>query len=64
MTKQKENKMVGKKDTPPRRGIAFVCTFRASGISYNFFFIDISRILGISIHARNAEITKAEVTKR
>ena len=60
-TEQQESNIVGKKETPPRRGIARLCTFLSSGISNSFFRNEISKIRGIIRRAIHTEIAKAMI---
>lgn len=41
--------ILGRNDTPPKRGIARLCTFRESGISYKFLFLQKFRMRGMKI---------------
>ena len=60
-TIQQENNIVGKKETPPKRGIARLCIFLSSGISNSFLRREIMRMRGIISHAIQTEITKAKI---
>ena len=52
----------GKNETPPRRGIIPLCTFRSSGISNKCFLNDINKILGI-IKIENPKLIKNDNNK-
>ena len=52
--------MLGIKDTPPKRGTAFSCTFRASGVSYSFLFLQNERICGIIMNPQIALMVNAK----
>ena len=41
-----ESSIVGKKETPPNRGIARLCTLHSSRISNSFFLNDINYLRG------------------
>lgn len=51
--------MLGINDTPPKRGTAFLCIFLASGVSYNFLFLQNERICGIIMNPQTALMAKA-----
>ena len=40
--------MLGRKEIPPIRGVAFLCTFRSLGMSYNFLRLQKSNIAGVN----------------
>ena len=57
-TAQHDRRIVGKKATPPKRGIARLCTLRSSGISNNRLWNEIIKMRGIISLAIQAEIQK------
>lgn len=61
-TAQQENKIVGKKATPPKRGMARLCNFRSSGISNSFLRKEIIKIWGMMKRATLAEMANAKIT--
>ena len=52
--------ILGIKDTPPKRGTAFLCTFLASGVSYSFLFLQNERICGIIMNPQMALMANAK----
>ena len=52
---------MGKKETPPSRGMALLWTLRESGMSKSFLRIEMSRMRGISMRAMNTDMTKASI---
>lgn len=55
---QQESNIVGKKATPPNRGMACLCIFRSFGTSNNFLCNEIIKIRGIISRETPTEITK------
>ena len=54
----------GMKHTPPRRGTTTLCTLRALGISYSFFFIQKDTIIGMNISPQSRLTVKEAIKQK